>query len=126
MKINILFTIAFMAALSGCGGGGDDSVDLRLTYGSIAINQTNGRAGIAANYDSESAADKSALNQCGDSCVVALRFGPFQCGALARSNSTASFGWSSNNSKTTAEANALSECKKYASDCAVKLSECNG
>ena len=114
------------AILGGCGGGGDESVQIDLTYGSIAINQTNGKAGISANYSNESAADTRALSECGGSCVVAFRFGPYQCGALARSNTSAVFGWASNSSKSTAEANAVNECKKNAADCALKLSECNG
>lgn len=127
LKVKILFISFVLMTLSACGGGGGDTVDLQLTYGSIAINQVNGKAGISSNYTTESTADTRALSECGDSCVVAFRFGPYQCGALARSATTATFGWASNSSKSTAEANAINECKnRGASDCSVKLSLCNG
>ena len=125
IEMKKLALIFLSMILSACGGG-EDTGGLTLTYGSIAVNQANGRAGISANYSSESAADNGALSQCGDSCVIVFRFGPYQCGSLSRSNTAAVFGWSSNSSKSAAEANSLNECQRNAANCTVRLSECNG
>lgn len=126
-KIKLLI-IAFGSMLVVACGGGSDFLGLDLTkyYGSIAINQNNGRAGIIANATSQRKANDEALKLCGDSCVVILEFGPEKCGAISRSETSAVFGWASGDDKPGTSIASLIQCQnKGALDCKIQLSECN-
>jgi hypothetical protein len=101
-------------------------LDLTKYYGSIAINQNNGRGGIIANATSQRNANDEALKLCGDSCVVILEFGPKKCGALSRSETAPVFGWASGDDKPGTSIASLIQCQnKGALDCKMLLSECN-
>jgi hypothetical protein len=131
MKAAIKYSLAttVVALLSACGGGGDDGgyqfIDLP-SYGSIAINQNNGRAGITANYSSQNSANDAALEQCGSSCVTVLEVEPNLCGALARSSLTPTFGWASDRRLSDAKARALTNCtNNNGVSCEIVLDACN-
>lgn len=113
--------------LAGCGGGSEFlGIDLTKYYGSIAINQNNGKGGIIANATSQRKANDEALKLCGDSCVVVLEFGSNKCGALSRSETSAVFGWASGDDKPGTSIASLIQCQnKGALDCKIQLSECN-
>jgi hypothetical protein len=127
--VKILFATFFLLLLASCGGGGDvsDGGDYTLpSYGAIAISTTNGSAGIAGNYSSQSEANKNAVNTCGAGCTTILEYGSYKCGALARAANSITFGWSSNSKQSDAESNAVLLCtQKNGVGCAVVLSECN-
>jgi hypothetical protein len=124
-KINILLMLATF--LTGCGGGSDLlGFDDNDYYGSIAINQNNGKGGIIANATSQRKANDEALKLCGDSCIVVLEFGPKKCGAVSRSETAPVFGWASGNDKPGTSVASLIQCQnKGATDCKIQLSECN-
>ena len=110
------------AALSGCGGGGEDV----NYFGAIAVNSLTRAAGISANYTSQNEANARANSECGPGCSVVATFGNGMCGALARGTDFA-VGYSVASSKSQAESNALSQCRSVGGiSCAVRLSECNG
>jgi hypothetical protein len=131
MKAAIKYTLATTAVviLTACGGGGEDGgyqfIDLP-SYGSIAINQNNGRAGITANYSSQNSANDAALEQCGSSCVTVLEVEPNLCGALARSSLTPTFGWASDRRLSDAKSRALTNCtNNNGVSCEIVLDACN-
>jgi hypothetical protein len=110
------------AALSGCGGGGED-VDY---FGAIAVNSLTRAAGISANYTSQNEANARANSECGSGCSVVATFGNGMCGALARGSDFA-VGYAVASTKSQAESNAQSQCRSVGGiSCAVRLSECNG
>ena len=124
-----LYAIVLVVALSACGGGGEtggyEYIQLP-TYGSIAINQTTGAAGITANYSSQRSANNNAIEQCGVSCVTALEFDSYMCGALARSTTRVVFGWSSDRKLSDAKSEAITSCQNNnGGTCEVVLSACN-
>ena len=118
-----------LATLSACGGGdvgGYEFIELPK-YGSIAINQTTGAAGITANYSSQSSANNEAIKLCGVSCVTSLEFGSYYCGALARSKTKIVFGWASDSKESDAKSKAITSCQNNnGGTCEIVLSECNG
>jgi hypothetical protein len=110
------------AALSGCGGGGED-VDY---FGAIAVNSLTRAAGISANYTSQNEANARANSECGSGCSVVATFGNGMCGALARGSDFA-VGYAVASTKSQAESNAQSQCRSVGGiSCVVRLSECNG
>jgi hypothetical protein len=127
-KLNILIGLILFVALQGCGGGASEMLGINSQeyFGSITINQLNGRAGIIANTTSQNKANSESLKLCGESCVVVLEFGPGKCGALARSEAAPVFGWATGNDKPDTSIAALIQCQnKHALDCKIQLSECN-
>lgn len=131
MKATIKYTLAatVVAVLAACGGGGEDGGYEYIyipTYGSIAINQNTGRAGITANYSSQNSANEAALEQCGSSCVTVLEVEPNLCGALARSTLTPTFGWASDSRLSDAKSRALTNCtNNNGVGCEIVLDACN-
>lgn len=128
-KVKYVAAVAALSLLAACGGGGEDGgyqfIDLP-SYGSIAINQNNGRAGITANYSSQNSANKAALEQCGSSCVTVLEVEPNLCGALARSTLTPTFGWASDRRLSDAKSRALTNCtNNNGVSCEIVLDACN-
>jgi hypothetical protein len=129
-QLKLMAGLAIAATLVACGGGeesgGTSPIYLpTFYYGSIAINQTNGAAGITANYQSQSSANSNALKTCGAGCITVLEFENNECGALASSG--LSFGWAKNSNKGRAENAAISQCiANNGKACKVDLSECNG
>lgn len=117
-----------LTSIVACGDGSDGGASFDIPtfyYGSIALNQVSGAAGISSNYTSQSSANSNALRTCGSGCITVLEFGNNQCGALARSS--LSFGWASNTNQGKAEGNAISQCiVNNGKNCAVLLSQCNG
>jgi hypothetical protein len=117
--------------IGGCGegssSGGYTGIPITLpTYGAIAVNQTNGRAGITAKYDSQKDANSNALEQCGESCVLVLEFGAGRCGALARATTSPTFGWAREPKEYDAKVAALNQCAtNNGVGCEVVLSKCN-
>lgn len=128
MKISkAIFTVCIASLLAGCGGGEGEEFDYFSppTYGSIAINQNSGAGGMATSYSSQSSANSNALKQCGNSCSTVLEFGSYMCGALARADNLA-FGWASDRKKSSAEADAMSQCtSRNGIRCQIVLSDCN-
>lgn len=128
MKISkAIFTVCIASLLAGCGGGEGEGFDYFSppTYGSIAINQNSGAGGMATSYSSQSSANSNALKQCGNSCSTVLEFGSYMCGALARSDNSV-FGWASDRKKSSAEADAMSQCtSRNGIRCQIVLSDCN-
>jgi hypothetical protein len=117
------------ALLAACGGGGESGGYEFIalpTYGSIAINQTTGAAGITANYSSQRTANNEALSQCGFSCITALEIGSNLCGALARSTTRVAFGWASDRKLSDAKSKAMASCQNNnGGTCEVVLDKCN-
>lgn len=122
-----LATVALLASMTGCGGGGEDggSAFTPPSYGAIALNAVTGAGGITANYASQSLANSEAIKLCTGACTVVLEFGSLMCGALARSTNLA-YGWASNSKKSNAESTALSNCvSQGGKECVIVLSQCN-
>ena len=120
-----MVAISFIAA---CGGDGESGgYEYFYTYyGSIAINQNTGAAGIASNYESKKSANDAAVEQCGNGCVVALEIGAGLCGALARSSTGPTFGWASDKKLSNAKSNAIGNCtNNNGVSCSVVLDACN-
>lgn len=114
-----------MLLLTACGGGGN-SYDLPPSFGSIAINQTSGAAGISAKFTTQSGADSRALSECGTYCVVVLQYNNILCAALARSNTAPPvFGWATGSADFAATESVKQCTAKNGTGCAVVLSQCN-
>lgn len=126
--IKLLLATSSVVIITACGGGASEMLGINSQeyFGSITINQLNGRAGIIANATSQNKANSESLKLCGESCVVVLEFGPGKCGALARSEAAPVFGWATGNDKPDTSIAALIQCQnKHALDCKIQLSECN-
>jgi len=128
---NLKFPFSFILAslIAACGGGGESGgyeyIQLPV-YGSIAINQTTGAAGITANYSTQRSANNEAIDQCGVACVTALEFDSNMCGALARSTTRVAFGWSSDRRLSDAKSEAITSCQNNNGGvCEIVLSKCN-
>ncbi len=119
--------IGAVAMLAACGGGDDEEGGIYLpSYGSVAINQITGASGMTANYQSQRDANNKAKDLCGTSCITVLEFGSYKCGALARAQSTPTFGWASNSKSSDSKTNALNQCQANGGiSCSIVLDQCN-
>ena len=91
-------------------------------YGSIAFSVENGALGWSNDYDSRSAAENEATNQCGSNCEAVLWFRN-ACGAIATSSDHSyGTGWATNRGE--AESIAMRGCHQHANDCSVQRWVC--
>ena len=98
------------------------SVAVADNYGAIAYSQGTGRYGYAGDYGSRAAAEREALDGCGDrTCAVVLWFRN-ACGALATGNDGYGTGWAY--SRRAAVGIAMSNCNKYTSRCSLLRWQC--
>ena len=124
-KTKLVIVAVAAALLTACGGEGGSDAYVPPSYGSIALNRTNGAAGITANYSSQGDANSNAIDTCGAGCATVFEFGSYLCGALAR-GSNFTYGWASSSRKSNAEGDALSTCQARGGiSCVVVLAECN-
>ena len=126
---NLNVTVGSSGGSCPGGGGGPGPGTSRLygsVFGSLANNCSSRHGGIAANFNSQSAARTAALNQCrsagGTSCSRISDFGSAYvgntpCGALSygRSSTRCILRAGRGSSKSAAETNALSSCRSEGS-----------
>jgi hypothetical protein len=126
--LTLACAVGLVALVAGCGGGG--GIFSPGLHGAIATHLDNDcdgyAAGLAANASSEGSAVRGAINQCinagGYNCEVLLTFGSaylgnVDCGALAYGEYSDGYTLScalqpgSGGSQSSAEVDALSDCR---------------
>lgn len=95
-------------------------------HGAIAVKTDYSAAALTARYISQDEANDAALDRCGKSCQLVLKFeGDELCGALA-AGSNKRIGVATGRPESAAEASALAQCEASGGqDCEIKLSGCN-
>lgn len=91
-------------------------------FGSLAFNKDTDAYGWAVDYDTQAEADSAALKSCGDGCEVVIQF-QNTCAAFAL-GANHSWGWAHSTNKAVAQKNAVANCSKYGTDCAIKVWGC--
>ena len=125
MKVLVRSRLVLCISLCTAAGAG-----AQTPVGALAIDERQGdRYGWAVDFETASAAQTMALQECGSGCSVVLTFG--RCAAYAAdqdANSTA-VGWAESfDSATGARQAALAECRARGSGtgCIVRVWGCNG
>ena len=102
----------------------------QLPVGALAVDERQGdQYGWAVDYETASAAQGRALQECGSGCSVVLTFGRCAAYAADRDADSTAVGWAeSYDSAAGARQAALSECSARGggSGCAVRVWGCNG
>ena len=118
--------ISLLALFAGPAAA-QEPPDDASSYGAIAykVNGSRYSYGYSWNYSSMSGANRRAIEECGGSCPVVMRFWGVFCGSLARGDNGA---WGTASATTQGEANntARQTCRNYGgTNCSVLVEVCN-
>ncbi|MDG3575821.1 DUF4189 domain-containing protein [Rhizobium sp. YJ-22] len=93
------------------------------SFGAIAYSRETGSLGWSYDHPSRRAAERTAMNNCGESDCEVLWF-KNACGAIAAGPDGWGSGWGNNRRR--AEREAVNSCASYSDDCSVIRWQCSG